>query len=149
MPAFDNATNSKSAATTFDISAAATQATTAVNLGKQGLPEGSSCTVVISGGSAVAYPNGLRFHFEYTTDNGNTWHKAGSGAANALNSAVGVVPQVVTFPIGLKDIVPDANAEADIDWRVVADITAVIASALDPIFTAYLTGRQGFHGPIN
>jgi hypothetical protein len=147
MPAFDN--SQKSAATTFDISAAATQATTAVNLGKGGLPEGASCTVAITGGSAVAYPNGLKFHFEYTTDNGTTWRRAGSKSAVALNTAAGVSPQIVTIPIGLNDIVPDANAEADIDWRVVADIVATIASALDPIFTAYLTGRQGFPGPVD
>lgn len=147
MPAFDN--SNKSAATTHDISVAATQATVAVNLGKGGLPEGVSCTVVVSTGSAVAYPNGYKFHFEYTTDNGTTWRRAGSASAAALNSAVGMVAQIVTITVGLKDIVPEVNAGDDIDWRVVGDATATIASALDPIFTAYLGNRQGFPGPVD
>lgn len=147
MPAFDN--NNKSAAVTHDISAAATAASTAVNLGKGALPEGVSCTVAITTGSAVAYPNGLKFHFEYTTDNGTTWRRAGSASAVAANAASGVPTQLVTITVGLKDLVPEANASDDIDWRVVSDITAVIASALDPVWTAYLGNRQGFPASID
>lgn len=143
MPAFDDL--AKSALTAHDISAAATQATVAQPLGRTGLVEGLSCTVVIgaSDASAVAFPNGIKFHFEYTTNNGSTWRRGGQGfvASGAK--------RICSFPVGFLDIVPEQNADTDIDWRVVADIVAVIADADDYSFTAYLTGRQGFGAVID
>jgi len=143
MPAFDDL--AKSALTTHDISAAATQATAGVALGRTGLVEGLSCTVVVgaSDASAAAFPNGIKFHFEYSTNGGSTWRRAGQGFVS--NGA----KRIASFPIGFTDIVPEQNADADIDWRVVADIVAVIADADDYSFQAYLTGRQGFSAVID
>ena len=150
MPALDYLQST--AVTTADISADANglKSTAAVNLGRSGFPQNMYCTVVVSEASAADFTSGstrrLRFRCEYTTDNGTTWHVAGMG--DGKSSSAGVPLQLVTFPVGLTDIVPEQNAASDIDWRVTSDIQATLASADDFDFQGFLGYNAGQYAQV-
>lgn len=141
MPAFDN--DVKTATVIHDISANVTQASAAVNLGRVGFPEGLTLVVHVTEASLQDFSaNGVEVYLEYTTDNGTTYRRAGGLSLEA--TASGVPTQLKQAPVGFIDIDPEQHAEADIDFRVVSDIGAVIANADDFSWIAYLTGRMGF-----
>jgi hypothetical protein len=137
----------RTALTSHDISASATASAVGIALGRTGLVEGLTCSVSVgeSDVSAVAFPNPIRCYFEYTTDGGSTWRRGGAGTI--LNPAT---KRIISFPVGFADIVPEQNTDANIQWRVTMDITAVIASADDYDFRGYLSGPTNFvAGPID
>lgn len=126
---------------THDISLNVTQSSSAVALGRVGLPEGATLVVVVesSDTSSANFPNPVRVYFEYTTDGGTTWRRGGSVELQAGSS--GLPAQVRAAPVGFADIVPERHASDDIQWRVTSDIGATIASSDDFTYTAYLAGR--------
>lgn len=140
MPAFDYI--NKAAAVTFDISAAITKSTAAVEMSRAGLVKGLWCVVEVGVGGAtsavdlVATGVRLRFTFEYSTDNGSHYRAAGNGEAKISTS--GVAHHFIAFPVTL-DIVTEQNAPGDIQWRVTGDFVAVTADADDFDFAAFLT----------
>lgn len=132
------------AETTVDVSAAATASATAVALGKSGLPNNLYCNVLVTEASAANFQTRqLTFYFEYTTDGGTTYHRAGAGGGKIGIVGVGVPKQGLSFPIGLNDIVTEQNAASDIKWRVTADIGSTLSTTDDFNFQAYI-GNQAF-----
>lgn len=146
MPALDY--NNKTADTTHDISAAATKSTAAVEMARAGLVKGLKCVVFITEASAQDFStNKARAYFEYSTDNGSTYHRAGVGEFKLGASGV-LNLQRIEFPVDL-DIVPEQNAEGDIQWRVTTDIGSTIANADDFNFQAYLGAGVGAKGTVD
>lgn len=145
MPALDFI--NKTVEQDVDISTDILTSSAAVNMGKAGLSKGLYCTVFVTAASVADMASGqVRAYFEYTTDNGTTWHRAGTGEFAA--GAAGIPLQMITFPVEL-DIVPEQNDGDDIDWRVSVDIGVTEASADDFSFQAYLAGQTGKTGLIN
>lgn len=145
MPALDYI--NKTAETVHDISAATLKSTAAINMGRAGLVKGLYCTVFITAVSAANLSDGdVHAYFEYTTDNGTTWHRAGVGKFVA--GSTGIALQAITFPVEL-DIVPEQNAPGDLDWRVTVDIGATEADADDFSFQGWLAGQTGKSGIVN
>jgi len=122
--------------------------TVAVNLGKSGLPRNAYCTVFITEVTDQSVGDCI-FTFEYTTDNGTTWHAAGAGviAEAGIKDATALAGRV-SFPIGLTDIMPEKHAAASIDWRVRAEIAATVADANDFSFQGYIADHQGYRAPV-
>lgn len=150
MPALDN--SMATAETAFDIDgSAANVVTAAVNLGRAGLPKNAYCTVLITEASAANFNAGSTRSawavFEYTTDNGTTYHKAGAGAFKC--DANGMPKQGHTFPVSL-DIVPELNNSDDIDWRVNFFLSANFAAtnADNFNFQGYLGADTAFTGLV-
>lgn len=141
MPAFDSTlTVSK----VYDISAGGDQASTAVALGKQGLPEFTMLTAVVTDASAQDCSTGVPFrvYFEYTTDNETTWRRGGALTLKA--SSAGIPLQVKSCPVGFLEILPVEHAAATIKWRVVVSATAVGAVTDDITVVVYLAFPTGF-----
>lgn len=130
------------AVTTHDISVNVEQSSAAVELARAGLVKDLACTVFITEVTAQAV--GLvTFVFEYSTDNGTTYHDAGAGEMTAP-----ATKKQISFPIGFQDIIPEQNAAADIQWRVSSRIASVIVNADDFSWQAYL-GSSHYPSVIN
>jgi len=124
-------------AVVLDISAATPQTTTAVNLGRVGLPDQAYLIVVITDVTAQAVIP-VTWSLQITDDNGTTWHTVGTITANVV-SAKGAF----AVPVGLASFAPEAIAEASIDVRVLTT-HVVVANADDITYDAYLAGPSGF-----
>lgn len=127
---------------TADISAAATVATNAINVGRAGFAKAEGFTVEVSEASAANMDTDvvrkLRFYAEVTYDNGTTYHRI--GVATGRIGAAGIPKQLVWGPLEY-DGVPENFVGANIDFRVVADWTNVLASTDDFNFRGWL-GNQ-------
>lgn len=140
MPALDfiNKTVDKVA----DISAAASVASAQVEMSRAGLAKAEGVVVTVSVGSAANMDTDvarkLTFYFEVSKDNGTTFYRLGAGSG--VISAAGVPVQMLWFPVE-QDIVPENYAAANIQWRIVADWTNVLADADDFNFQGWL-GNQ-------
>ena len=144
MPALDFI--NKTAETTADVSAGLTASTAAINLGKSALSKGEGVTVLVTEASAANFnttnARSLRFYFEYTTDNGTIWRRA--GVNDGVISAAGIPIQQLWIPV--EHDIPNENFTAsDIDWRITADWEEALATTDDFNFQGYL-GNQDIGG---
>lgn len=122
---------------TIDISETPDNAEAAVNLGKVGLPDQCYFVVVITAGSAEAVVP-VTWEFQFTDDNGSTWHTVGTITANVVTG-----PAAFAVPVGLASFAPEGIASASIDVRVNTSWTEVEVD--DNIsYNAFLAGPQGF-----
>lgn len=146
MPALDYI--NKTEDTLADISGGASVATNAIEMSRAGLAKGEGVTVVVTEASAANFnvdlARKLTFYFEVSLDNGTTYYRTGAGQGTI--SAAGVPKQKVWFAIE-RDIVPENYTPANIQWRIVADWTNVLASTDDFNFQGYL-GNQNI-GVLN
>lgn len=142
--------SNKTADTVHDVSAAATSAAAAVAMGRPGLVSRSKFVVVVTEASAANFDvanHSLKFHFEYSTDNATTWRRSGSVSGKCTNAG-GVPKQIVEGSCAIDDV-PEQNASADIQWRVVSDIGATLATTDDFQFQAYLGHGVGAAGQVD
>lgn len=141
MPAMD--VENDTAETTADISAAASVSTAAVNLGLGGLAKAEGFAVAVTAKSDANFNTDvtrkLNFYCEVTVDNGTTWRRVGVIAGRI--SAAGVPLQGPLWGPIEAETLPELYASADVDWRVTADWTNVLASADDFNFKGWI-GNQ-------
>lgn len=156
MPVLDNAL--KTADLEVDVSAMTSDfqlETAAVNLGRAGLSKGEKFSVVVTLASAADLSAGVPYKavFQYTTDNGTTYHDAGVAEIKSLTTTDpgdgGVPLQIVEGAVEV-DIIPEQNAAADIDWRIAVRATANVATTDNFNIQGYLGGQGlGLSGVIN
>lgn len=148
MPALDAEMDTEE--TTADISAGASVSTNAINVGRAGFSLGEGFTVEVTEASAANMDTDvvrkLRFYAEVTYDNGTTYHRI--GVAEGRISEAGVPKQQVWGPLEY-DGVPENYDGDNIDWRVTADWTNVLASTDDFNFRGWLGNRNiGIRTPL-
>lgn len=148
MPAMDAEMDTE--LKTADISAAATVSTNSINVGRAGFSKGEGFSVEVQEASAanmdVDVVRKLRFYAEVSYDNGTTYHRI--GVATGRISAAGIPKQLLWAPLEY-DGVPENYVGANIDWRVTADWTNVLASTDDFNFRGWLGNQNiGIRTPL-
>lgn len=148
MPALDAEMDTEEK--TADISAGAAVSTNAINVGRAGFAKAEGFTVEVTEASAANMDTDvtrkLRFYAEVTYDNGTTYHRI--GVATGRISAAGVPKQQVWAPLEY-DGVPENYIGTDIDFRVTADWTNVLASTDDFNFRGWLGNQNiGIRTPL-
>lgn len=113
-----------------DVSEGASQASTAVNLGKKALVRGATFVVDIEDVSAAGP---FRFDFEYTVDNGVNWYKIASVTTK------GDVKVRRSARIGPVDARIEKQTAASVNCRVVCNYTDGVSTD-DMTYSAYIAG---------
>lgn len=122
----------------------------AVEMARAGLVKGQRFTVVVDNtnpSDANFNTRTLTFEFEYSTDNGTTYRRAGAASAKVITD--GRVPGQVVQGSCDMDIVVEQNDPAHIQWRVAAVLSSNLNAANDFNFTAYLGAETGFPGIVD
>ena len=126
---------------TPDISAAATQSSTHVALGKGGLPQDSWFVVdQTTLGDADGDAGDMVLYLELSTDNGAHYYKVAE--VTFLAGELAIAGKRRACPIGLIDVVPERLATATIAVRVTATWTQDADGTDNPVFQCYLAGPQ-------
>ena len=121
-----------------DISAATSDAETAVNLGAGGLPDQATFVVIVEAGTADASVEPVTFELQFTDDNGTTWHVVSTITVGIMNN-----PAAYSVRVGRNVFAPEQLAAASIDVRCVAKWQTT-AGTDDFTYSAYLAGPQSF-----
>ena len=115
-----------------------TEASTAVNVGKVGLPRDCWFVIHITEGSAQAIEP-VVFSLQVTVDNGTTWNTIAKISVNVVTAAT----PLFAVPCGPVDLRVENYATANIDVRVLPGWVEV-ENADDVTYDAYLAGPQSF-----
>lgn len=138
MPALDfiNKTEEK----TFDVSAAASASTNAIENSRAGFNAGEGFTAVITEASAANFVDrALNIFLDVSVDNGTTYYPI--GVIPMYIGTDGVPLQIKWGPVQ-QDIVPENYDPASIQWRARATLTSALSTTDDFNFQVYLGNQQ-------